>query len=122
VTAVTGYEKPNDFKYVLVTGDGVGNLVASYINYERSTGRLINVLPFFTMEGAHKKYITKIERYKITDIILTASHDCSFSFWNLMAGEQVCHMEGYHVTKFFSPKPRRSQSSNSNLWITTECW
>lgn len=101
VTAVTGYEKPNDFKYVLVSGDGVGNLVASYINYERSTGRLINVLPFFTMEGAHKKYITKIERYKITDIILTASQDCSFSFWNLMAGEQVCHMEGYHVTQFY---------------------
>lgn len=93
VTALSFYERHSDLKNILVSGDGIGNLIASEIRYDKSNGRLQKVVPFFTMEHAHRDVITKIERYKDTDIVLTTSQDCCMSFWNLAEGQQIANIE-----------------------------
>lgn len=83
VTAICAYERSYDLKTLLITGDGIGNFQCCYINYEKPSRRVMNVIEFFKVDNAHTRLITHIERYKLTDIIFFASQDCTVSAWNI---------------------------------------
>lgn len=73
---MTSYERSSDKNKVLVTCDAGGSLIASDLMFSHRTGKVEKVIPFFKKK-AHDNWISKVERYKNTDIIITASHDTS---------------------------------------------
>lgn len=67
---------------ILVSGDAGGDIIASEVTYDKQTGKIEKLVPFFK-KRAHDGWITNIKRYRNLDIIVTSSHDCSITFWEV---------------------------------------
>lgn len=92
VTALTSYTNSQISKTVLVAGDGEGNIFAAKLNYDEHYGKFIGLETFFKKEFAHDDAIIRLERYKDTDVVLSASVDATFAFWNVINGEKLEHI------------------------------
>jgi hypothetical protein len=57
-----------------VSGDAGGELIVSEIMFDKQTGKIEKVAPFFK-KMAHDGWISSIKQYKNLDIIVTGSHD-----------------------------------------------
>jgi major membrane immunogen (membrane-anchored lipoprotein) len=67
---------------ILVTGDAAGKLVVCEFDFDIKHGRFESLEKTFVKEKAHEKAIVKLERYSNTDLVVSASNDQSFIFWN----------------------------------------
>jgi len=66
---------------ILVSGDAGGELIASEIIFDKQTGKVEKVAPFFK-KRAHDGWITNIKRYRDLDIIVSGSHDTCIKYSN----------------------------------------
>lgn len=61
---------------ILVSGDAGGDLIASEVQFNKTTGKIEKVEPLFK-KRAHDGWITNIQRFRNLDIVVTSSHDTS---------------------------------------------
>jgi WD40 repeat protein len=112
VTALCFYERESDKAKILVSGDAGGDIIASEIFYDKQSGKIDKIVPFFK-KRAHDGWITNIKRYRNLDIVVTSSHDTCVSFWEVekkrklmtltehekpIQSIQFCHAYEYMVT------------------------
>jgi len=106
---------------MLITGDGDGKIIASYFDFEFGSGKFERIEKIFVKDKAHSGAIVKLQRYAVTDIILSGSTDCTFAFWNIMKGDCLCrtkqHESPLQTFQFMNNYQMLVTSSNTELFI-----
>lgn len=83
VTAIHSYERRSDLRTVICTGDSMGNLIVSYLHHNRQSLKIQRVEQFYSVKAAHSAAITRMERLKFTDIVISTGADGKISFWDV---------------------------------------
>lgn len=88
VTALCSFDRMSDKRKILVSGDSGGELIVSEISYHSTLAKLERVDVIFKERSKHGQ-ITKIEKFLHDDIVVVASSDGSFTFWDIEKGQPL---------------------------------